>query len=200
MTFMADALRLDADEMTRYILAIPATGFQPNPHTGVMWAPVGIVLHNTAAPSLGQWAGYSDAQKLGWGNNLNRYYQGMHWHAGPHFCGTPESWSLVLSDPQADGVHDSCRNATYFGVETIGNFAPGADDPTVGPGWAAMQSSVNIIAALCARFTFDPDTAIDFHRTCKADGHLCPGTLVADDWALGLIKKRLAEITATPLS
>jgi len=196
MTFLPDAKQLTIEEMTKYILAIPHVGFQPNPHTGLIWAPRGVVLHNTAAPSLGQWATYSAAQKQGWGNNLNKYYKGMGWHSGPHFCGTPEGWSLVLCDPLADGVHDSCRNATYFGVETVGNFAPGADDPKQGPGLAAIQASVNIIASLCARFDFDPDADVDFHRNCKADGHLCPGTLVSDAWAIGMIKARLTEIKA----
>ncbi len=197
MTFLADAKRLDLPAMTDYILAIPRAGFQPNPNTGRVWNPTGVVLHNTAAPSLGQWARYSDAQKQNWGNNLNNYYRGMHWHSGPHFCGTPESWSLVLCDPLADGVHDSCRNATHFGVETVGNFAPGADDPASGPGLAAMKASANIIASLCARFGLDPDTDVDFHRNCTADNHACPGARVSDAWAIGLIRTRLAEIRGT---
>ena len=197
MTFLADALRLDAADMTKYILAISDTGFLPNPNTGLVWTPKGVVLHNTAVPSLGLWNTYSDVQKSNWGNNLNNYYKGMHWHSGPHFCGTPESWSVVLCDPLADGVHDTCRNATYFGVETVGNFAPGADDPTQGPGLAALQASVNIIASLCVRFDFDPDNDIDFHRNCKADGHLCPGTLVTDAWAIQLIKAQVTAIKAS---
>jgi hypothetical protein len=199
MGFLANPLRLDLQGMTDNILAIPKTGFKPNPNTGKVWAPKGVVLHNTAAPSLGQWANYSDAQKVNWGSNLNNYYKGMGWHSGPHFCGTPESWSLVLCDLLADGVHDSCRNADYFGVETIGNFAPGADDPATGPGLAAMKASANILASLCARFDFDPDSDIDFHRNCTKDGHLCPGTAVSDGWAIGLVKTRLAQIKGPAL-
>ena len=201
MTFLASALQLASQDMTAYILAIPRTGFKPNPNTGKVWNPKGIVLHNTAAPSLGQWAGYSAAQKQNWGNNLNNYYKGMSWHSGPHFCGTPESWSLVLCDPLADGVHDSCRNADYFGVETVGNFAPGADDPLAGPGLAAMQASANILASLCARFNFDPDADIDFHRNCAKDNHACPGSRVTDASVIGLVKQRLAQIGgAVPVS
>jgi hypothetical protein len=199
MTFLASATRFDLQAMTGYILAIPKIGFKPNPNTGRVWNPKGVVLHNTAAPSLGQWAHYSDSQKQNWGNNLNTYYKGMQWHSGPHFCGTPESWSLVLCDPLADGVHDSCRNADYFGVETVGNFAPGADDPASGPGLAAMKASANIIASLCARFDFDPDTAIDFHRNCKRDGHACPGARVSDGSVIALVKARLAEIRGPAL-
>ena len=110
MGFLANPLRLDLPGMTDNILAIPKTGFKPNPNTGKMWAPKGVVLHNTAAPSLGQWAGYSDAQKQNWGSNLNIYYKGMGWHSGPHFCGTPRVQNTAQC--QAPTEAPACTNAS----------------------------------------------------------------------------------------
>lgn len=195
MSFLSPVLRFERDAMAAFILAIPKTGFKANPNTGAVWAPKGVVWHNTALPDLKIWASYSEAQKEAWGNNYDLFCKTtQRWHSGPHFLGTPEAWSMALCDPLADGVHDSCRNANYFGVETVGNFEVGADDPHSGAGLAAMQAAANIIAALCVRFAWDPHVAIDFHRNCKADGHPCPGSLVTDTFAIGLVEARIAEI------
>jgi hypothetical protein len=197
MTYLVPTLRLDRDAMTKYILAIPKTGFKYSPNTGLFWNPVGVVWHNTGVPSTKLWESWSPTTKEAWGDNLDAYYKNQErWHSGPHFVGTPETWSFVLCDLLADGVHDSCRNRNYYGVETVANAEVGGDDPKSGACLAAFQASANIIASLCARFKWNPRTAIDFHRNCKADGHACPGSLVTDDWAIGLVETRLAEINA----
>lgn len=198
MTFLYSPMRLDRDAMVKYILAIPKTGFRPNPSTGHIWNPLGVTWHNTGTPSLGQWNTYSEAQKTNWGINLNAYYRGMGWHSGPAFCGTPETWSLVLCDPLADGVHCTCTNSTGYGVETVLNAIEGGDDPKSGQGLASMLASANIIAALCVRFKFNPDTVVNFHRQCRTDRHACPGPLVDSAWAIGLVKERIAEIEKLP--
>ena len=199
MTFLPKTLRFTRDEMTSYILAIPQTGFKANPNTGVIWSPKGVVWHNASIPDLKIWASYTEAQKEAWGDNYDFFCKTVqHWHASPHAMGTPEAWSIVLGDLQADGVHDSCRNSNYFGVETVGNFEVGADDPKTGAGLAAMQASANIIAALCIRFGFDPYRDIDFHRNCLRDKHACPGSLVTDAWAISLVENRIKEILIPP--
>jgi len=201
MSFLNPVLRLDRDAMVAYILAIPTTGFRPNPNDGVVWAPKGVVWHNTGSPSLGLWDSWPETTRENYINGLNAYYRKMGWHSGPHAMGTPETWSAVLCDLQADGVHDSCRNADHFGVETVLNAVPGGDDPTTGRGLLAMQASANIIAALCIRFGFDPKTAIDFHRTCTNDHHACPGVLVTNEFAIRLVEARMEEIkSAAPAS
>lgn len=198
MTFLANPLRLDRDAMVKYILDIPKVGFKLNPNTSRMWDPRGVTWHGTASPSLGQWNTYSETQKTNWGVNLNAYYRGMGWHSGPSFCGTPETWSLVLCDPLADGVHCTCTNATDYGVETVLNAVDGGDDPKDGQGLASMLASANIIAALCIRFGWNPDKSINFHRQCTVDRHSCPGILVDSSWAISLVNERIAEIKGTP--
>jgi len=198
MAFLDKAQRYTKDGIVAFILNTPKTGFKANPHTGVTWCPVGVVIHNTGEPDLDQWAAYSQAQREHWGDNLNNYYRGMGWHSGPHFAATPETWSYNLCDVQADGIHDSCRNVDYFGVETVGNFEVDEDDPNSAAGKQSLDNAINIVAALCVRFGFDPDKRIDFHRNCKRDGHACPGSLVPDQLVIGSVKKRVAEINKQP--
>lgn len=195
--YLPKAERYTRDGIVALILALPTTGFKSNPYDGVIWKPVGVTLHNTAIPDLKIWESYSQAQKESWGDNLNSGYKRMGWHSGPHFAATPEPWSYVLCDLQADGVHDSCRNSNFFGVETVGNYEVGGDDPNSPLGKLAISSAINIIAALNIRFNFNPD-AQDFHRRCLHDHHPCPGSLVTDAFIIGAVKERMAEIKAQP--
>ena len=157
------------------------------------WSPHCITWHNTGVPSLGLWdrPGYP---RQNWIAGLNAYYRNMGWHSGPHFCGTPDS-AIMFCDPLADGVHCSCENHIAFGVETIGNFTPGGDDPRSPRGLASMTSSATIIAALCLRFGWSVDAShIHFHRQCTNDHHACPGSLVTDTWAILLITQQMEII------
>jgi hypothetical protein len=190
MTFLPHAPYLDADEMAKFILAIPETGWT--------WSPVGVTWHNTASPSLAQWDGWPEAVREAWGDNYDHYCKiDQRWHSGPHFCATPDK-SFVLCEPRADGVHASCFNRDHFGVETVGDFRAGADDPLSGRGLAAMQSAANIVAALCLRMGWDPEKAINFHRDCLQDHHPCPGALVTNEWAIGLVKARMVMELSRP--
>ena len=186
MTYLPHTIYLDLDDMAKYILAIPTTGWS--------WRPVGITWHNTGVPSLKQWEAYPQAVKDAWGDNLDHYYKmNEGWHAGPHACGTPDK-GIILGEFRANGVHASCYNGDHFGIETVGDFRTGGDDPLSGRGLLSMQSSANIIAALCKRMGWEPAKVINFHRECKRDGHPCPGNLVTDQWALGLVEARLVEL------
>ncbi len=193
MTFIPHPYYLTPDDMATFILSIPKTGWT--------WEPSKITWHNTGEPTLRQWDhDYSQAVRDGWGANYNHYCQfDQRWHSGPHFVGAPDK-SIVLCEPRANGVHASCWNPIAFGVETIGDFRHGSDDPLTGRGLLSMQGSANIIAALCKRMGWEPRKVITFHRGCKRDGHACPGDLVTDDWAIGLVEHRLAELNgaATP--
>ena len=191
MTYLPQPFYLDRDDMVKFILAIPTMGWT--------WKPVGITWHSVTrgSPNLKQWAAYPQAVKAAWGANLDHYYKTDEgWHAGPHFAGTPDE-SFVLCEPRANGVHASCFNSDHFGIETVGDFRTGGDDPLSGPGLASMQSSANIIAALCKRMGWEPAKVINFHRDCPRDGHACPGNLVSNTWAIGLVESQLAYLNCS---
>lgn len=191
MTFLPHTIYLSLDDMVTYILAIPTTGWS--------WKPVGITWHNTGNPTLKMWDAYPQAVKNAWGDNLDHYYRTdptTHWHAGPHAAGTPDE-GIVLGEFTANGVHSRCYNSDHFGIETVGDFRTGGDDPLTGRGLLSMQSSANIIAALCKRMNWVPGNVINFHRQCTQDHHACPGDLVTDAWALGLVTARLAVLNGS---
>ncbi len=189
--FLPSPYYLDAADMAKFILSIPSTGWT--------WKPIGITWHNTAAPDISRWSAYPDTVKANWGANYDHYCKfEQGWHSGPHFCATPDK-SFVLCEPRADGVHASCFNHDHFGVETVGDFRHGADDPLTGRGLASMQNAANIIAALCKRMGWaDPAKVVNFHRECRQDHHDCPGSLVTADWAIGLVKERMAASGGPP--
>ena len=168
-------------------------GFDPTPYTpeewwthlksipdsAMTWDPVGIVLHATGAPTLGQWVefGPENIQRL---RNLEAYYQGMGWLHGPH-CFTSRSHVNGFSAITSRGTHSQCYNYTHFGMEQAGNFNTGHDDYNSGDGAMVKASAVLGLAALCKRFGLKP-TSIIPHASCKIDGHFqCPGNEVSMD-------------------
>lgn len=138
------------------------------------WKPEGITLHNTAAPTLKQWAetGPNHDARI---RNLQSYYEGeLHWHAGPHWfiSRTRINW---FSNPLLPGVHSRCWNATRFGIEMVGDFD--SEDFNSGDGAQVRDLSLAWVAVLCKRFGFKPSD-LTFHRECKLDNHACPGKTV----------------------
>ena len=91
------------------------------------WRPQFPTLHNTGVPSLKQWLAYGPTPQERWGASLNRYYEGLGWHAGPHLVVCPD-YVWVLCDLTKSGVSVSCWNSETFGIEMIGNYEVGGDD------------------------------------------------------------------------
>ena len=106
------------------------------------WRPRFVVVHNTSAPDTKTWQGWqtrkppiSDEQ---WARNLEGYYKGQGWSAGPHLFVTPKG-ILVFSPLTAPGTHSPSWNSISWGVETVGEFDR---DPFTGP------IKDNLVAAL----------------------------------------------------
>ena len=163
------------------------------------WKPAFPTLHNTGAPNLRQWQGYGDTVQERWGASLNRYYQGLGWHSGPHLVCCPD-YIWVLCDPEQDGVSVSCWNHVTFGIEMVGDYSDGADDPTTGDGLKVVENAVFAIATLAKKLGWSVGTIVQgvgglhFHRECVRDGHPCPGDRIdkAD-----IVKRVLAQIGPT---
>lgn len=137
------------------------------------WRPQGIVLHNTGAPTLSQWAesGPAHDQRIA---NLERYYQGLGWHAGPHFFVSRQHVS-GFSNPLEPGVHSTCWNRTHLGIEMVGDYSSEAFDS--GDGSQVRDMSIFALSTLYPALHLDPHGLV-FHRQCVADHHACPGSNV----------------------
>jgi hypothetical protein len=138
------------------------------------WRPQGITLHNTAAPTLEQWAetGPRHDARI---RNLQSYYENdKGWHAGPHWF-VSRNWINWFSDPLRPGVHSRCFNATRFGIEMVGDYDQ--EEFNSGDGALVRDNAIFLIAALNLKFGFDPND-LKFHVECKKDNHDCPGKKV----------------------
>jgi N-acetylmuramoyl-L-alanine amidase-like protein len=146
------------------------------------WKPQGITLHNTGAPTLKQWveSGPSHDQRI---LNLQRYYEGMGWHAGPHFF-VSRSHVSGFSNPLQSGVHSTCFNRTHLGIEMAGNFS--AEPFDSGDGALVRDMAVFTLATLFHALGLDPHK-LRFHRECVADHHACPGKNVSQSDMIGRV-------------
>jgi hypothetical protein len=139
------------------------------------WQPVGIVLHNTAAPTLAQWAeiGPDHTARI---RNLQHYYEGLGWHGGPHWF-VSRNWINEFSNPLRRGTHTPSWNATHFGIEMVGDFSREKFDS--GDGALVRDNSVFLMAGLCRRFGWDIAKVLKLHKEDPRTDHDCPGKFVS---------------------
>lgn len=154
------------------------------------WKPQGITLHNTAAPTLAQWAetGPNHDARI---RNLESYYENeLGWHAGPHWfiSRTRINW---FSNPLLPGVHSRCWNATRFGIEMVGDY--GREPFDSGDGASVRDLAVAWIAALNKKFGFNP-ADLTFHKECTRDNHDCPGRLVSKPDVIARVRAAMAGV------
>ena len=154
------------------------------------WRPQGITLHNTAAPTLAQWAesGPSHDARI---RNLQSFYENEKgWHAGPHWF-VSRTFINWFSNPLLPGVHSRCYNATRFGIEMVGDFA--SEEFDSGDGALVRDNAVFLIAALNVKFGFRPED-LTFHKECKRDNHDCPGRKVDKGDVIERVRAAMANL------
>ena len=149
------------------------------------WRPRFVTLHNTAEPTLKQWAQLGGLQRV---RNLNHYYQGLGWHSGPHLFVAPDLIWLAC-DLEHDGVHASCFNKTSIGVEVVGDYSIEAFDS--GDGARVRDNAVAAVAAICRALHVSPVT-LRFHRGVPARPSRLPGKNVDKSGFIGRVKAALA--------
>lgn len=135
------------------------------------WKPKGITLHNTAAPTLAQWAesGPSHDARI---RNLQDYYENqLGWHAGPHLF-ISRTRINGFSDLMKPGVHSRCFNATHIGIEMVGDY--NVEEFNSGDGALVRDNAVFALATLYRAMGASPYGLV-FHKECIADNHDCPG-------------------------
>lgn len=139
------------------------------------WAPAGIVLHNTSAPTLAQWAesGPNHDARL---RNLQSYYEGLGWHAGPHLF-VSRDYINTFANILLPGVHSRCYNSTHLGVEMVGDYD--TEEFESGDGALVRANAVFAVATLFRAIGVTPTLeTLRFHRECLVDNHACPGKKV----------------------
>lgn len=148
------------------------------------WKPAFVVVHNTSAPSLANYAEWrAHPQKHGhwtpeqWLKNLRGYYMGLKppWLAGPHAFVTPDGVGLFTPLTQ-HGTHTPSWNAISWGIETVGEFEMEPFDNGV------RTNLIAVLGILHTRLGLNPSNykfgvrGIHFHREDPKTTHKrCPG-------------------------
>lgn len=137
------------------------------------WRPSGMVLHNTASPTLKQWwhGGTLPAQRI---KNLRSYYENdLGWSAGPHaFVDGVTIW--VFTDFNVRGVHSPSWNSSRLGIEMVGDYA--VEDDETGEGAKVMAMTVALFSECHAFFGWEPsNVSIKLHKEDTQTTHDCPG-------------------------
>jgi hypothetical protein len=162
--------------------------------TWTSWKPTGIVLHNTAAPTLAQWAeaGPRHDARI---QNLENYYEGLGWNGGPHWF-VSRDWFDEFNNPLRRGTHSPSFNATHFGIEMVGNYDK--EDFNSGGGAQVRDNAVYLMALLCKKFNWDPARVIKFHKEDPKTTHDCPGKKVVKADIIARVKQELAKLNKVP--
>ena len=136
------------------------------------WKPSGMVLHNTASPTLEQyWNSVPPAERM---ENLKDYYENdMGWSAGPHaFVDGVSIW--VFTDFNVKGVHSPSWNGTRLGIELVGDYDVESDE--TGMGLNVMELTVALFGECHSFFGWEPSVnSIRLHKEDPATDHDCPG-------------------------
>lgn len=152
--------------------------------------PKGIILHNTAAPTLAQWAesGAAHDARL---QNLKSYYQGLGWHAGPHWFVSRDFINEFMK-PTVTGVHSPSYNSTHFGIEMVGDYSKEAFNS--GDGAKVRDNAIFLMAYLCRRFGWNPAGVIKLHKEDPKTTHDCPGKLVVKSDIIQRVSAAMGQI------
>ncbi len=141
------------------------------------WRPIGIVIHNTAEPTLERWHEFT---RTHWMNQLETYYKGLGWAGGPHlFIDDGEDGIGLFNLLNRRGTHSPSFNAQWLGFEHVGDYAKEDDD--AGPGLRVKNNGIAAMAIVCAKLGIDPTTHIKLHKEDPRTDHDCPGKDMAED-------------------
>lgn len=154
------------------------------------WRPSFVVVHNTDAPTLATYRSWRTRARPvtgeQWMRNLEGYYKGLGWKAGPHlFVADDKIW--VFSPLTGPGTHSPSWNAISWGVETVGNYDTEPFDPKVKANLVAALATLHIARGL------SPDT-LRFHKEDPRTTHKdCPGKHIVKADLIAAVKAAIAE-------
>lgn len=157
--------------------------------------PRGIVLHNTAAPTLAQWAEAGPNHDARIRNLKNYYRDDQHWNGGPHWF-VSRDWINEFDGPLEHGTHSPSFNKSHFGIEMVGDYDREAFDS--GDGAKVRDNAVFLMAVLCRKFGWDPGTVILLHKEDPKTTHDCPGKNVHKADVIARVRAQMADLAGTP--
>lgn len=153
------------------------------------WRPSGVVVHNTAQPSLAQRPhGFTDAHM----QNLVTFYRDTQkWNAGPHaFVDQNGIW--VFTPLTVPGVHSPSWNASTWGVETLGNYEA---EPFTDP---IKENLLGCLTVMHRALGIDP-SSLRFHKEDPLTKHKgCPGKHLDKPDLIALLTARLSPPPTQP--
>ena len=147
------------------------------------WAKA-VCLHHTAAPSLAQRPKGFTIQHI---ENMKDFYRGMGWRSGPHLY-TDEDQVFGMTPLDETGVHAVSFNRTAIGIEALGYYSKGEEDPKSGRGLEVWKMTAAITKMLLdwLHLPVNEKTVL-FHRDDPKTSKDCPGSRVDKAWVLSLI-------------
>lgn len=164
------------------------------------WKPSLIVWHNTALPTIAQWENsvQEDIKNhlvpgITRIRNLETYFKGMGWSAGPHFFVYKDVvWAFTPANKK--GVHSPSWNGVSIGIEMIADFD--IEDDETGSGLLIKNNTIALTAMLCEKLGLNPEIgevtsksplkitgSIFIHKQDPKTQHDCPGKHIAVDHA-----------------
>ncbi len=140
------------------------------------WKPTGVVIHNTAMPTLKMVQDYITSKKWTFEQLIDNWwvrYIKSGWSAGPHLFVMPDKiW--VATPLTVKGTHSPSFNAKYYGIEIVGDYSTETFTPehraTV---LVAIQGLYKILGVK------PTDANFKFHGEDTRTSHkLCPGKAI----------------------
>lgn len=159
------------------------------------WAKA-VCLHHCYAPSLAQRPQGFKIQHI---ENMRDFYKGMGWRSGPHIY-TDEDQIFGMTPLTETGVHARSFNRTAIGIEALGNYSKGGEDPFSGRGLQVWQLTADITGKLLRWLNLPAnDKTVLFHRDDPLTSKDCPGSQITKQWVLSLINKTNIIPVVTPV-
>lgn len=145
-----------------------------------------VCLHHTASPSLAQRPKGWQIQHI---ENMKDYYRGMGWKAGPHLY-TDEDQVFGMTPLNETGTHAVSFNRSAIGIEALGFYSKGEENPHSGRGLEVWRMTANVARELLKWLELPVnERTVLFHRDDPKTSKDCPGSQVSKEWVISLINQ-----------
>lgn len=152
-----------------------------------------VCVHHTAEPSLAQRPSGLKVQHI---KNIQSFYEGLGWSAGPHLFVSTDDQIFGMSSLWRRGVHAKSFNRSSIGLEMLGDFDN--ESPTSGRGLDVVETTAQTVAVLLMRMGLQANNeTVLFHRDDPRTRKSCPGVLVNKAWFLDKVRGYMGATAPT---